>query len=572
MIGYGPYRRLEIDLISSDAKRSSGREAADELQYYAKEAEGTEVLIRPIELPELAYNDQPARDREQLFFEAGELAEKLLGMLELPRSSPENPYVLHVHNANLGKNPRLTLSLKLLSDRIDQENLPVLILYQMHDFAEDHRPSCWAALRDCSGRSDVQLAAEMMYPVGSHIHWVCINSNDKEKLLSTGIEADMVDVLPNSVDEETLTSPPLTKMSPEQLQQLDLEPMDFGGDLKSRIAVFAEDHGFRFEPNRKILAAPIKLIRRKNVAESVLQLMVLNAKEDSYQLLVTMQPNSQADIIYARALEQFVKRYHLPVAAGFGGEIFKGGHQRIIEEGRVLSYSLIDLIHLSEAVMTTSVQEGFGYVFHEPWLMGRAVVGRNISTVTRDFIAQGMDLRHLYDHLLIPKLWVGEKWEELCRLYYKKLQHLYESAGLGGEQPEGLKNRINRHKTYNLYNRKGKSEEMLDWADLSVEMQLIVLKDLVAAPELLEQVVATNKILEPITDWFDVVSNDKIAFNKEIVASQYNLAIKARRLTSLIDRRLESKGETKINRAEVMISNKDILTRSFEIRDMRLLI
>ncbi len=417
LIGYGPYQHLEIDLISSDAEKPPGREVANELQRYANETDGAEVLIRLIELSELAYNDRPADSREQLFTEAGPLTDKLLGMLELDRSSLENPYVLHVHNANLGKNPRLTLGLKLLIDRIERRNLPARILYQMHDFAEDHRPDCWAALRDCSGRSDRQLAVEMMYPMSSHLQWICINSTDKEKLLTVGIDADMVDVLPNSVDVETLTAPALAEMTPAQLHQLDLEPADFVADLKNRIAAFAENNGFRFEPNRKILAAPIKLIRRKNVAESLLLLMALNAEDDSYQLLITLRPASQADVVDAQALEQFVKRHHLPVVMGFGHELLGVGHHRVIEAGRVRSYSLVDLVHISEAVVTTSVQEGFGYVFHEPWLMNKAVVGRNISTVTGDFAAQGMKLTHLYDHLLIPKELVGEKWREICRAY-----------------------------------------------------------------------------------------------------------------------------------------------------------
>ena len=146
-----------------------------------------------------------------------------------------------------------------------------------------------------------------------------------------------------------------------------------------------------------------------------------------------------------------------------------------------------------------------------------------------------MKLTHLYDHLLIPKELVGEKWREICRAYGEKLKYLHEAAGLCHEHPEGLLSLINRQKTYNRYNQQRKCQEMLDWADLSVEMQLVVLKDFVEDPILLEQLVPTNKALTPITDWFYGVCSGTIEHNKKIVANQYNLAIKARRLVSLID-------------------------------------
>jgi len=572
LIKHGPYRRLEIDLISSDAEKPLGGEMSEELTAFARETARADISIRRLELPELGYNSQSAGSREQLFAEAQSLMEKLLLRLDLNRSQDQNPYILHVHNGNLGKNPRVTLALKLLADRLEKEDLPGWIIYQMHDFAEDNRPACWEALCNCSGVSDKALAVEMMYPDSSRIQWVTINSKDREKLISTGLDADKVEVLPNSIDIDRLSEPALADMSLEELRRSGLKPMDFAEDLKSRIAEFATKNGYRFEPARKILVAPVKAIRRKNIAESILLLTALNAKQDDYQLLVTQAPNSELDLEYYQVLEEFVKNHRLPVLMGFGGELLKGGHSRIITDGQVEYYSLIDLIHLSEAVVTTSIQEGFGYAFHESWLMGRAVVGRNILPVTRDFVGQGLQLSHLYDHLLFPKSWLGERWDELLNSYYEKIVKLHRSIGFEIERNQELKNRINRQKTYNRHNPEGGMEEYLDWADLAIKMQLTVLKELVDGPDLLADLIWTNETLDGLTDWYISGKSATIKANREVVASKYNLVATADRLSRLIGQGRKVTFGTIKDQPVRTFTNDKIFSQSFEVKNIRLLI
>jgi len=348
--------------------------------------------------------------------------------------------------------------------------------------------------------------------------------------------------------------------------------MDFAVDLKRRIEEFATKNGYRFEPARKILVAPVKVIRRKNITESILLLMALNAKQDEYQLLVTQAPNSELDLEYYQVLEEFVKNNRLPVLMGFGGELLKGGHSRIIAGGQVAYYSLIDLIQLSEAVVTTSIQEGFGYAFHESWLMGRAVVGRNIISVTRDFVGQGLQLSHLYDHQLFPKSWLGGRWDELLNCYYEKIVRLHQAVGFEIERKEELKNRINRQKTYNRHNPKGGHEEYLDWADLAVKMQLTVLKELVSEPEMLEELIWTNETVESLSDWYISGKSATIKVNKEVIASKYNLAATADRLSRLIDRGQKAKNDAVTDQPVRTFSNDKIFSQSLEVKNIRLLI
>ncbi|MCP4711653.1 MAG: glycosyltransferase family 4 protein [Planctomycetes bacterium] len=572
LIKHGPYRCLEIDLISSDAEGSMGGEVSEELTVFGREIAGAAISIRGLGLPELGYNSKSAVNRGQFFAEAQLLTEKLLLGMDLNRSSEQNPYILHVHNGNLGKNPRVTLALKMLADRLEKDNLPGWIIYQMHDFAEDNRPACWEALCKCSGVNDKALAVEMMYPGSSRIQWVTINSKDREKLVSTGLDPERIEVLPNSIDIDRLSEPALAEMSFEELMQLGLKSMDFAGDLKSRIAEFATRNGYRFEPVRKILVSPVKAIRRKNIFESILLLMALNARQDDYQLLVTQAPNSELDLEYYQVLEEFVKNYRLPVLMGFGGELLKGGHSRVIADGQVECYSLIDLIQLSEAVVTTSIQEGFGYAFHESWLMGRAVVGRNILSVTQDFVGQGLKLSHLYDHLLFPKSWLGNRWDNLVKIYYEKIEKLHQSAGFEIEDGKELENRINRQKTYKRHNPNGGVEEYLDWADLGIEMQLTVLKELAEEPDLLTDLIWTNESLEGLSDWFISGKSDRIEANREMVSSKYNLVATADRLSRLIERGRKAEIDAVSEQSVRLFSNEEIFSQSLEVKNIRLLI
>jgi len=222
VIGYAPCDELEIDVISSDAEQGHVAAMIADLERWAERTRGGRCSIRAVQIDGLAYDGTPAVSRGELFEQAGGLSELLFDRLELERSTVDSPYVLHVHNANLGKNPRLTLAVKLLADRLEEDELPGWILYQMHDFAEDNRPDCWAALGNCSGSRDWQLAVEMMYPASSRVQWATINSADRERLVSIPVPGDRVTVLPNAVDVDTFEAPALWEMSAGQLRELSL--------------------------------------------------------------------------------------------------------------------------------------------------------------------------------------------------------------------------------------------------------------------------------------------------------------------------------------------------------------
>ena len=61
------------------------------------------------------------------------------------------------------------------------------------------------------------------------------------------------------------------------------------------------------------------------------------------------------------------------------------------------------MIRVADLVITTSVLEGFGFAYLEPWVLDRVVVGRSIPFITPDFQAQGMKLGHLYNVLIVDE-------------------------------------------------------------------------------------------------------------------------------------------------------------------------
>lgn len=585
LITHGRFEKLHIDLISSDAHQPDGQSLTDELRQFARQHQSTQTSINQIEIPELAYRDQPFANRNELFQHADQLAQRLLNKLQLEQNSASPPYLLHTHNANLGKNPLLTLAIKILADKLQQINLPARILFQIHDFAQDHRPACWAALRDCSGSPNPQLATEIMFPASPRVLFACINSHDQRNLIQAGIDPNRTFVLPNSIDIKNFASPPLSQMSTAQLQKLKINPINFAADLKNRIAAFAQKNGYHFEPNRKILLSPIKTIRRKNVIESILLLLLINQNDDNYQLFITLPANTPDDLTYCSAVENFVKKNQLPVTIGFGSEILTGGHHRQIHsDGSVISYSLIDLLHLSSAVITTSIQEGFGYVFHEPWLTNKAVLGRNLPKVTSDFIQNGMNLEHLFDHLLIPKAWLDSNpnlntppkntsnWNHTLEIYTKKILQLRQAADLPPISAKNLLHQLDLAKTYIISDQPPNTQKMLDWADLDHESQLSILQYLIAGKIPFSQIKCTDHHLNPIANWFCPQNPDIIKQNEFVVSSRYNLEAHANQFRFIIDQAANLTAEPEKSKPPGRVNNEIFFADSLNLKNLRLLV
>ena len=152
---------------------------------------------------------------------------------------------------------------------------------------------------------------------------------------------------------------------------------------------------------------PIRAIRRKNIGEAIL--LSLFFKNDE-TLVITLPPNSPGDIESYEDWKAFVGNYQLRVEFEQG---INHPYEAIVASARYL--------------LTTSITEGFGFSFLEPWLFGKSVWGRKLSDICTDFEANGVCLDHMYTALNIPV-----HWFELNDFYKKWKTTIQQTAGLFG--------------------------------------------------------------------------------------------------------------------------------------------
>lgn len=134
---------------------------------------------------------------------------------------------------------------------------------------------------------------------------------------------------------------------------------------------------------------PVRAIRRKNIGEALLLSLFL--PEDN-AIYITQPPNSPVDFPSYNHWKSYVQAHHFPV-------FFEMGTQR----------HFVELVAAAQWVLTTSITEGFGFTFLEPWTAGKLLKGRILPEICKDFLNNGIQLSHLYASIQIPKNWIGIK-------------------------------------------------------------------------------------------------------------------------------------------------------------------
>jgi len=280
------------------------------------------------------------------------------------RALGADPDVWHFHNHALGKHPALADAVA----RLAAEGRRLLL--QIHDFAEDGRPANYRRLCGAAGPAGAARA----YPSGAHVHYAVLNSRDRACLMAAGLPVGRAHLLPNPVIAETAAA------------------------------------GLSARPGSgRTWLYPTRAIRRKNLGEFLLW-AALAPREDRF--VVTLAPTQPADRRRYRAWRALARRLRLPVEfeAGLRAE----ADPRAMMRG-------------AWAVVTTSVAEGFGLAFLEPWLCGRPLVGRDLPEITADMKAMGLEFPALYEQLLVPLRWIGRK--ELRATLAAAMEQSYAAYG-----------------------------------------------------------------------------------------------------------------------------------------------
>ena len=150
---------------------------------------------------------------------------------------------------------------------------------------------------------------------------------------------------------------------------------------------------------------PIRAIRRKNIGEAILLSLFFRNDET---LVITLPPNSSADTESYEDWKAFVSDYQLRV-----------------EFDRGINHPYEAMVASARYLLTTSITEGFGFSFLEPWLFDKLVWGRKLPDICADFEAAGVCFDHMYAALDVPVDWL-----ELDDFYQKWKGTIHNTAKL----------------------------------------------------------------------------------------------------------------------------------------------
>ncbi len=159
---------------------------------------------------------------------------------------------------------------------------------------------------------------------------------------------------------------------------------------------------------------PVRGIQRKNIGEAVLLSLYF---PEGLPLAITLPPNSPPDWAIYNEWKTFAQQKGLDV-------IFEASSQ----------YDFMALAANAAFFITTSITEGFGFAFLEPWTAGKLLRGRKLPDICRDFEAWGLNLDHLYESLLVPADWID--LDEFEAQWKQCLSDTFARYGAAIDEPE----------------------------------------------------------------------------------------------------------------------------------------
>ena len=406
------------------------------------------------------YDDLISRDRRERSLQS-RLSERLERALADHRAT-RGATVVHLHNHALGKNVSLPGAVRRLAERGWK------ILLQLHDFAEEFRPANYLKLVGAPGEDAI------LYPQAPQIHYAVLNGRDRGVLRALGVPEDRLHFLPNPVGD----FPPL----PDKAEAKRV--------LSAACGVPAD---------QKYFCYPVRGIRRKNLGEAILTGLL----EPNAVVGVTLEPRNPAELAYHDRWRAFAEALDLPVRFGTG-EAPSSGKPGV---------SFHQNLAAADAILTTSVAEGFGMVFLEAWLADRPLLGRDLPHVTADFKAEGLELPGLYQSLTVPLEW-AEGFANRFRAGCEKLLSDYRRPWDETTFAEALASKT--------------AGNRVDFADLDEAMQEAVIRRLADDPAARGEVFSVEA--DPGRP-----ADGVVGANAAVVRDRYSLAGSGARLRAVYD-------------------------------------
>jgi hypothetical protein len=230
---------------------------------------------------------------------------------------------------------------------------------------------------------------------------------------------------------------------------------------------------------------PVRAIRRKNIGEALLFSLYIPRGRT---VAITLPPAEKDSFLYRRWVE-FAAGLELPMEFALGKD-----------------FSLEDLMGTAVCALSTSVKEGFGFSFLEPWTAGRSLMGRRIDYVCKDFENAGVSYDSLYSEIKIPSEYVSPGM--LRNKMETAIHRVYGAFGI--EVPA----HIIRMMTEDLF-----SQETLDFGRLDEEFQESIIRTIQRNRTAYQDVAALNPFLGGLADWKE--DGALIETNRKLILENY---------------------------------------------------
>lgn len=396
------------------------------------------------------------------------------------------PDIWHFHNHSLGKKN----SLGEIITQLAKEGCNMLL--QTHDFGENGRTECYQRLLTSpKGTSE-------LYPIRENIHYGLLNRRDLEILegaTPNPAYKKNIHIISNPVSKEKLE-----KSIPKR------EIMDVDS----------------------LILYPVRGIRRKNIGEIVLWSALTG---DDTGFAISLSPENPKEKPQFNRWKQFSAKHNVPVAFG-------------INDSKKFSFAQI--INAADIIITTSIMEGFGMTFLEPWLYGKSLCGRDLPDITKDFKEKGIQLETLYSELPIPIDLINRK--EFKNNLLRSLQ----------KRSEVYRERFNRdhfEQEFDSLTQKG----FIDFAILEETSQEKVILEVLHNPN-------TKKLIKEKVSLTPNQPKD-IKANQEIVAREFDEVSSGKTLKSLYTQIAQSKPQNPLS----FLDDKKILNAFLKLKNYSLL-
>ena len=311
---------------------------------------------------------------------AGHIARRIRSALEqIFRGQPGGEFLVWAHNLGIGRNLLLARELACFCDEQG-----IRLVSHHHDWWFDNRWMRWPQMQRAGFRT-LDSVARAIFPASATVRHMAISQTDSAPLKRHLRSA--AGWLPNPASENERPAPARVREARSWLEH------KLGGHPAP------------------VWILPCRLLRRKNVAEALLLTRWLRPEA---WCVTTGGVSSADETAYYKKLNDAAHHHHWRLRLG----VLSGDEQR--------KPSVSELLAVSECVLLTSIQEGFGLPFLEAAAARRPLIARALPNIAPDLKKFGFRFPQYYDEVLVaPELfdWRAERVRQ-ARMFRAWKAHL----------------------------------------------------------------------------------------------------------------------------------------------------